>query len=356
MKTVILVGAGSTLSDAKSKPQKDKPPLDKGFFSGCKNKDYSEFYPIENYLKYIYDIDITNLQYDSLERIMAIIYADINTPKLQKQSINAFRNLIQLFNRRIADTTNSLEINKQSNLFKVIAKNISSTSPPSDLSIITFNQDIHIEKTLEALQATKKYSQNGKIFSFPDCYSMEGADSRMTSPKGKSAKIFTKSKDTDGIAIYKLHGSLNWFSTHKSKNVPKNSILSKDKEIRITPRKEIPSDMMFVGKRRTYTFPIIIPPVNHKSAIIHTDLLPIWKDAEAKLSQADTIIVFGYSCPETDFESANMLRRATNSQTKPQSFIVIDPDPHVFHRYVDVTGLDHLSFFRSCQAYINKMN
>ena len=108
------------------------------------------------------------------------------------------------------------------------------------------------------------------------------------------------------------------------------------------------------GKRTTYTFPLIVPPVNHKAAIIHRDLHPIWRKAEKKLSEADSIIIFGYSCPQTDFESANLLRRTARKGSNPESFSIIDPNPAVFQRYVEVTNLDHLSYFRSANAYIEK--
>lgn len=356
MKTVILVGAGSTLSDAGSKSKKDKPPLDGGFFSGCKNLAHKEFLNIKKYLKENYDISLISAEHDSLERIMAIIYADINNPILKDSAIEAFRSIIRLFNRRIAETTNSLKITNHSNLFKIIAKILRNGVSPDEISIITFNQDLHIEKTLEKLQDTKKYNIYGDIFSFPDCYRIDNATKKLSSPS-RTVSVFKKSK-SKGIAIYKLHGSLNWFSNHTSENVPKGAILSRTKKFRITPRKNIPVGMTFnaksSGSRKTYTFPLIIPPVNHKAAIIHQDLHPLWKEAENKLRAADKIIVFGYSCPATDFESANMLRRSTNAGINPQSFVVIDPSPETFHRYVDVTCLNHLSFFRNCNAYIEK--
>lgn len=356
MKTVILVGAGSTLSDAGSKPKRDKPPLDGGFFSGCEKLGHKEFASIQSYLVTNYDIDPVSPEHDSLERIMAVVYADINNPILQKSAIEAFRNIIRLFNRRIAETTNSLKISNRSNLFRIVAKKLSSGVSPDDIAIITFNQDIHIEKTLEKIQNTKKYSSYGNIFSFPGCYRIEGGYSRLSRPNNNKATMFNvTSNPTHGIAIYKLHGSLNWFSTHTSQDVPKGAILSRSKRFKITPRKHIAVGMTFnAGKRTSYTFPLIIPPVNHKSAIIHEDLHPLWKEAEAKLREADEIIVFGYSCPSTDFESANMLRRSTNSGVNPQSFVVIDPCPNTFHRYIDVTCLDHLAFFRDCNAYIEK--
>lgn len=286
---------------------------------------------------------------------MAVVYADINNPMIKDSAIEAFRGIIRLFNRRIAETTNTLKVSNRSNLFRIIAKKLQEGVSPNDIDIITFNQDTHIEKTLEELQKTKKYSAYGTLFSFPDCYRVLDAHSRLSKPPDKVSTFSVGTGGATGIGVYKLHGSLNWYSTHTSQNVPKGAILSRTKKFKITPRRSIQLGMTFnSGKRKLYAFPLIIPPVNHKAAIIHEDLHPLWKEAESRLRNADEIIVFGYSCPPTDFESANMLRRATNSGVNPQSFVVIDPSPNTFRRYVDVTCLNHLAFFRDCDAYIEK--
>ncbi len=354
-KVTILVGAGSTLSDATSKPLRKRPPLDRGFFKSCGDLGFLEKFSIEGYLKRNYEIDPTSPEHDSLERIMAIVYADINNPRLENSAVGAFRTIIRLFNRRLAETTNELNPTNRTNLYQVIAKQFREGVDPRDLTIITFNQDLQIEKVLRRLQATKAYAKLGSIFCFPTCYNIDGAHNRLSAPPSSAERFDSCAEDEDGISILKLHGSLNWFSTHTSKRVPKNAILSPKKNFNITPRVEIPVGMTFQREKKTvHTFPLIIPPVNHKAAILHKDLHPIWNTAESRLKNSDEIIVFGYSCPATDFESANLLRRTANAGTNPTTFSVIDPNPSVFHRYVEVTNLDHLAYFRSAGAYIDK--
>lgn len=356
MKVVIIVGAGSTLSDAINKPLKKRPPLDYGFFSQCKKLGHRELYRIESYLKKNYDIDPTNSEFDSLEQIMAIIYADINNPSLQDEAVASFRSLIRLFNRRIAESTNSLGCNYNTNLYRIIRKKLEEGYEPNNISIITFNQDLQVEKVLQQLQSTEKYKKYGTIFSFPWCYGIDNPKAKLSYPPKNLEKFIIDEDDQKGIKLFKLHGSLNWFSSHTSRNVPKKTILNPKKAFRITSRCNLAINMTFstTGRRTSHTFPLIIPPVNHKAAIIHHELLPVWKTAEAKLTEANQVVVFGYSCPSTDFESANMLRRSTNTGVEPTSFDVIDPNPSAFKRYVDVTRLDHLSYFSSCDAYIKK--
>ena len=355
MDVVIIVGAGSTLSDASRKPLKRRPPLDHGFFSQCEKLGYRELRVIKNYLVKNYDIDPSSREFDSLERIMAVVYADINNPLLSKEAVRSFRNIIRLFNRRISESTNPLNSNYNTNLYRIIAKKLSEGVKPNNISIITFNQDLQAEKTVQKLHDTAKYRKYGKIFSFPWCYGLENPLAKITSPPKGEETFDEHSTDEGGIKIFKLHGSLNWFSLHTSRDVPKGAILNSRKKFNITPRVNIPINMRLnSGKRTMYTFPLIIPPVNHKAAIIHEELHPLWRQAEEKLTNANKVVVFGYSCPPTDFESANMLRRSTNSGVDPTSFEVIDPNPGAFTRYVDVTCLNHLAYYRNSDAYISK--
>ena len=166
----------------------------------------------------------------------------------------------------------------------------------------------------------------------------------------------TNTNTSTGISIFKLHGSLNWFSMHKSHDIPGSMILNPNKDFRITPRREIPENMIYKGKaksRSVHTFPLIVPPVHNKAAIIHKDIHLLWKKAEETLENASKIVIFGYSCPISDFESANLLRRAISRGSNLTAFEVIDPNPATVQRFIDVTGLQHLTFYRSADAYIN---
>ncbi|MEM1085444.1 MAG: hypothetical protein AAGI48_15135 [Verrucomicrobiota bacterium] len=354
-KVTIVVGAGSTLCDATNRSQRKRPPLDRGFFRSCGDLGILEQYWINGYLKNHYGIDPTAEEHDSLERVMAVVYADINNPRLEANAVRAFRSIIKLFNSRIAETTNDLNPTNRNSLYRIIAKKLKEGVKPRDLTIVTFNQDLQIEKVLHKLQSTKRYSSYGDIFCFPNCYRISDVQSRLTYPP-KGSKAFPKcAVHESGICVLKLHGSLNWFSSHTSPRVPKKAILNSTKEFNVTPRWEIPVGMGFKkNKRTTYTFPLIVPPVNHKAAILHRDLHPIWSTAERNLRESEEIVVFGYSCPPTDFESANLLRRISNSGKDPSEFSVIDPNPSVFQRFVEVTNLDHLSYYRSAESYLEK--
>jgi len=134
--------------------------------------------------------------------------------------------------------------------------------------------------------------------------------------------------------------------------ISKNSILNASRDYLITPRARIVPNLTLTTKRKHYTFPLIIPPVTHKAGILHRDILPLWDKAEVALKAAHRITIFGYSCPEMDFESANLIRRTIHQNKNLDEFNIIDPNPKIFQRYVDLTGLDRLCYYRSADAYL----
>ena len=71
-----------------------------------------------------YDTDITVPTEDSLERVMSVIYSDIHHGSLKAQAGTAFRELLAVLNRRLAQTTNALRPTNQSPLYQLLCKSI----------------------------------------------------------------------------------------------------------------------------------------------------------------------------------------------------------------------------------------
>jgi hypothetical protein len=111
--------------------------------------------------------------------------------------------------------------------------------------------------------------------------------------------------------------------------------------------------MRVSGKRSVYALPVVVPPVTHKSSVLPTALGPVWALAEERLAEADRVVVFGYSCPALDFESANLLRRSQERRSKKASFTVIDPDGAVANRYITLLGLSRLYYYASAHDYLS---
>ena len=93
-KLVLLLGAGATLSDVATTPRKDRPPLDKRFFSEASLTERSRVERVRRYVRSTYDADVLSPEHDTLEGVMGQIYTDLFNPLLEDPALTAFRNLI----------------------------------------------------------------------------------------------------------------------------------------------------------------------------------------------------------------------------------------------------------------------
>lgn len=350
MKVVFVLGAGATLSDVATRPMKERPPLDSGFFKIAKASHPRLAGSVASYMKEVYEYDIYVPEDDSLERVMGQVYTDTFNRGLGEPALVAFRALLRLFNRRVADTTNDIHPTRQRWLYRMVAGFLSARVLPEDITIITYNQDLQVEKTLCLLAKRKRWSGiDDQIFNFPGCYCL--GPHQVTKPTAGNPELFKESETVDGrIRVLKLHGSLNWLSSHTSATPPQSAMFNPKRVLRITRRRIIPPDMTLTKKRATYALPIVVPPVTHKSSVLHDDLRPVWKTAEDALDQADELIVFGYSCPPLDFESANQFRR---SQVKSRAKVsIVDPNGQIAARYIDLLKPDSLAYYSSAKVFL----
>ncbi len=350
-KICLVVGAGCTVADALSLPKKERPPLDKGFFSIANKTNSGVTNKIKLYITEIYGLDILLPENDSLETVMAKVYTDIFDPKLKDEATKVFRVLISLFNRRLANTTNSLPATRKRYLYRIISDYLRTGVEPEDITIITFNQDIQIEKILNKLEKTESYKSKGKIFNFPFCYSIDF--DAITAPTGHRKELFDEGdKSSKGIKLLKLHGSLNWYSLHTSPNISPIAMFREDRRIKVTRRQTINTQMRYVGGRHSQcTLPVIVPPVSHKSGILHNRIRTLWAEAEKALKTANEILIIGYSCPAMDFESSNLVQRSLKDGGY-EVLWVIDPDPRILMRYVELIKPEKITYFPYAHDYL----
>jgi hypothetical protein len=218
---------------------------------------------------------------------------------------------------------------------------------PNNITIITFNQDLQIEKILNKFGGSGRWATLGQIFSFPFCYRLDISNNDITAPSQHNGEELFNINDSgsDGVEILKLHGSLNWYSSHNSPNVSTSAMFRPNRKIRITRRQTIVPDMRLSGHRTQYTLPVIVPPVTHKSGILHNKVKKLWGLAETALKKADDITIFGYSCPIMDFESINLIQRAVNYKKNRKRISIIDPNSDVLKRYADLISPERLYYY-----------
>lgn len=349
MAVVLLLGAGSTVAEVAGRSPKKRPPLDKGFFQIASATHRALVDSLSDYINENYGFDITKAPNDSLEAVMAHIYTDLFDPQQSAAVSDAFIDLLLLFNARLAYTTNDIHATPRQLLSRMIESYLQKDLKPQDLTIITFNQDWQVEKTLHRLATSVRGRGYGRLFDFPGCYELGGA--HLThSPRALPLFPLT-SGPNNGITVLKLHGSLNWFSTHRNRRPKPQHLFKTDRQIFVTRRQSIPTDITYGGLgRRQNTMPVVVPPVSHKSGILHERIRTLWRLAEDRIEDADELVIYGYSCPPLDFESANMLERSfdpTNTLLR-----VVDPNPAALLRYVGLLQPRMCSYYPSCSDFL----
>jgi hypothetical protein len=355
-KVVMLLGAGATLSDVATKPRKDRPPLDRKFFAEARLTHSAAVGRIRRYITTTYDRDILSEENDRLEAVMAQVYTDLFNPLLEDAALRAFRRLLTVFTRRLASTTNNIEATNKRLVYRLIATQLGKDVRPQDLTIVTFNQDIQVEKMLYLMSTVGRWNAlKDEIFSFPGLYSLPDRSSGTTSPANTSeSELFPRSNpNPDCLRLLKLHGSLNWYSSHSSAEPSRTAMFKPSRKISITRRRFIEPGMTLQSTQRSmYTLPVVVPPVTHKSAVLHNDMGNLWRLAETRLREADQLIIFGYSCPPLDFESSNQLRRSQVGRGNPARLCVIDPASSVAQRYISLLEASCLHYYSSAHEFL----
>ncbi len=285
---------------------------------------------------------------------MALIYTDVFNPPLADDALTAFRRLMELFTRRLAVTTNEIRPTNKRLVYRILTHYLSHGVKPEDLTIITFNQDIQVEKSLELMSTIDRWaSLSDRIFAFPGLYALPGLSGHMTSPRGDTDLFAPGGDEENCIRLLKLHGSLNWYSSHSVPAPSRNAMFKPSRRINVTRRRTIDPGMALQStQRQMYTLPVIVPPVSSKSAVLHDDVAGLWQLSEAALRSADELLVFGYSCPPLDFESSNQLRRSQVSRRKPAIVSIIDPAPEVSQRYITLLEAHRLHYYSSGHDFL----
>lgn len=189
-----------------------------------------------------------------------------------------------------------------------IHKDILTELKPKD-TIITFNYDLVIEESFSS----------ATLWNPVDGYGTQ------TSGKTKGwAKRWLQSRDYEGgdsqILLLKLHGSLNW-ETYPG-------------GIRLKPKPYLVSTRN--GKTRFEKISILAPGWNKR--IDKNPYKKFWRAARLHLEKCKTLVVLGYSLPETDLLAQSLLAEVVRTRAARKEYLkqlhLADPSEPVKERFI----------------------
>lgn len=355
MKVVLLVGAGATLAEARPRQpsQKEQPPLDTTFFRLCRLNDFDGGHDLRRYLKSSYGIDPYKGKH-RMEEIFNYIYTDTHSPGSTRLCRQAYWGLIRMYAKAIAVTTNPLNGNSRYGVGAVL-RNLWKADSVSDISFITFNQDMMIEKAVEYSMTEHPATYGDFPWSIDSCYHVDFDD---VDPVRKNATKFTTGSDA-AMPLLKLHGSLNWiyestFGSYKElleflENPPTGKLVCQNDQT-------LYEELKYTGGRKTQrTIPFIVPPVYDKDPHSHEVLRPVWAKANAELRSADRLVIFGYSFPETDVAAQTLLKRSYYANDNMSTVTIIDIDSSTASRIADLLGSEAVYYFGDVRSFVNDL-
>ncbi len=165
MKTVLLLGAGSSRALGSNKPIGKRPPLDADFFEIARIGKAPALEPVVEVLEDLVGDYSSNLK-QSLERAATYLYLKAIDSPPGSPYHKGFVAFLNLLNTVLAETTNPLKVGRRSLLYRFLLGELRKAGSPEDISVITFNYDLMVERALDEIAAN-----NGEhIFQFPNCY------------------------------------------------------------------------------------------------------------------------------------------------------------------------------------------
>lgn len=352
MKLVIVVGAGATLSEASGRqlPRSRLPPLDKSFLRLCVRAKLQGVSEARNYALEQFGFDPFEGQ-TRMEELFNALYSDAFSSDPPPEALDAYWALIRMYTLAISRTTNQLTGAGRGGIGAIVREVWQGRWDHTNLTLITFNQDLVIEKALEAMKGTRRYSD------FPwnirECY-------RIRFPNGFSSiggTRFTFRETGASVPLLKMHGSLNWLYTVRSRRDPKNVLRNPSGLYCLNFQRIVTGSRHRSrrGYRMVPSIPLIVPPIFEKVARYQKTVGPVWGEAAKELEAAEELLFFGYSFPETDIAARNLLKRAIHKNQRIRRVRIIDPDSGVAARITDLLGVDTILHYRNSRAFIREI-
>lgn len=345
MHVVFLVGAGATLAAAlPSRPSRGRtPPLDRTFLELCRIARFDGRATIRRYMVENYGIEPFSGSY-RMEEVFNYLYSDVFTDPPPPGALDAYWLLMRMYASAIARTTNWIPSASRSGISGLLRR-VWLADRPSKVTFITFNQDLLIEKALNAAAQTNRY---GSIpWDILRCYPM-----RFRGFLHSANEVSLSHRGDPSVSVLKLHGSLNWFYRARSAQDAKNSIRKPAPGLYCLTNQRVLSDLRYREKTRLlHLLPLVVPPIYEKGPQYRQLLRTIWRRAGEAIERADRLVVFGYSFPDADFAARSLLRRSFHRNSLAREVTVIDTSPAIAGRISALLGATNLHYVKDVESF-----
>jgi hypothetical protein len=218
-------------------------------------------------------------------------------------------------------------------------------------AVITFNYDLLMDSALEASGRWSPYSGYGLKFKA----AIEGNE--LVTISGTS---------TSDVLCLKLHGSLNWLHGHSPWNTIYNYPIRYGQDVFLLRKishlvESGPTDVAgkyeHVENGVYYDLHslIVAPRADKPYESFPKVFNELWDKATKSVQQADELVIVGYSIPETDIRSKELIR-AARSIRKQIAFTVVDKAPRpVVDKLQALLGYAPLKIYESFEEYIGSL-
>jgi len=313
---VVVFGAGATRGGLGTK--KIPPPVDGDFFEiagqikghGTPTLARKVLGDVRTLYGKIFDVGLENYYRDIETRAKISTFAkSANKPRDWK---TRQENLEELIRRVVVHTTCE---SKSGHLVPVRSRShtdILRTLKKGDC-IITFNYDLLIEESFRTANVWTPIGGYGD-----DVHGVRSEwCQNWLGKRGGGVSTYSE------IRLLKLHGSVNW-TLYKT-----GQIKLKDRPFVVRTR----------GKSTVFETVSILPPGWNKR-IDRNPYKKLWREARLKLEQCKTIVIIGYSLPETDVLAralfAEVIRLRSARRRYLKQLHLADPNNSVKQKYVEL--------------------
>lgn len=271
--------------------------------------------------------------------------------------VRAYRELVQIYAGVLRRTTDWMRGTSYSGgpVGRIIA---AAADAARRVDIITFNHDLVIENEVfrRARLRARWCIERG--------YDSFGAGRTYLVTNGQPM-FPTHSTDCDHeqpILIHKMHGSLNWYvrirASEPTPGVLRGRVTGSAPDVLISTERGV-REIRHVrmrpagGRTRWYVWPVIVPPIYDKQALIQSFMPSVWNDARSALLNCDRLVFFGYSLPFADIGAEKLFQRAVASNPRLPWVGVVDPATSVVSRYADLMPDMPLRRFPTAQHFLD---